>query len=230
MNPSIIEYTNIDSLADGPNDCKMPIDINLTIYKISFVYGMAILAPWNAVLSTLDFFDNETPDYPINFVISFAINGVMVIVVLLCIAYSEIGSNGFKINFMFFITGIILILLPIWIDQTKVWFGQRTCFWLTVAVLVLLGALTAISQSAVLSYMAMLPDQKYMAIACFAMGVSAIIQNAIRAIVLEVFPSKDLGGVLIYFALTSIMLFIAASFYFIEKGNQFSLHYSKVTR
>ena len=77
---------------------------------------MAILAPWNAVLSALDFFDAETPDYPINFVISFAINGVMVIVVLLCIAYSEMGSNGFKINFIFFLTGLILILLPLWID------------------------------------------------------------------------------------------------------------------
>ena len=58
-----------------------------------------------------------------------------------------------------------------------------------------------------------------MAIACFAMGVSAIVQNIIRAMVLSIFPSKDIGGVLIYFGLTSVMLFIAASMYFIEKDN-----------
>ena len=51
------------------------------------------------------------------------------------------------------------------------------------------------------------------------MGVSAIVQNIIRAMVLSIFPSKDIGGVLIYFGLTSVMLFIAASMYFIEKDN-----------
>lgn len=45
------------------------------------------MAPWNAIISSLDFFTAATPNYPINFVISFAINGIMVLVVLICIAY-----------------------------------------------------------------------------------------------------------------------------------------------
>jgi hypothetical protein len=94
-------------------ETKWPKDINNTVYWISFLYGMAILAPFNAILSTLDFFESETPNYPITFVISFAINGVMVVVVLLCIAYSEVGSNKIKINLMFAITALLLLVIPI---------------------------------------------------------------------------------------------------------------------
>ena len=115
------------------------------MYWVSFLYGMAILAPFNAVLSTLDFFSAETPDYPISFVISFAINGVMVIVVLFCIAYSELGSNKVKINLMFALTALLLIVLPLLVEQSRVLFGQVVCFWLTVILLVLLGILTAVS-------------------------------------------------------------------------------------
>ena len=91
----------------------VPKDVNNTVYWISFLYGAAILAPFNAILSTLDFFESQTPNYPITFVISFAINGVMVVVVLLCIAYSEVGSNKIKINLMFGLTALLLVLIPI---------------------------------------------------------------------------------------------------------------------
>ena len=106
---------------------------------------MAILAPFNAVLSTLDFFSAETPNYPISFVISFAINGIMVIVVLLCIAYSEIGSNKVKINIVFALTAVLLIALPLVVEKSKIWFGELVCFWITVTLLVVLGALTGVS-------------------------------------------------------------------------------------
>lgn len=64
--------------------------------------------------------------------------------------------------------------------------------------------------------MAKIPDQKYMAIASVAMGVSALIQNAIRALVLLQFSSTDLTGTLIYYGLTASMLIIASLMYFIE--------------
>ena len=186
---------------------------------------MAILAPFNAVLSTLDFFTGETPNYPISFVISFAINGVMVIVVLLCIAYSELGSNKAKINLMFALTAMLLCVLPLIVDKSRIIFGELVCFWLTVVLLVLLGILTAVSQSAVLSYMSALQDLKYMAIASFAMGVSALIQNAIRALVLLTFNSANLTGILIYYSITSILLLIASACYYLEKENSFSIYY-----
>ncbi len=54
--------------------------------------------------------------------------------------------------------------------------------------------------------MAMIPDQKYMAIACFAMGVSALIQNGVRALVLFSLPNSNFTGVLIYYGLTAGIL------------------------
>lgn len=123
----------------------LPIDKNNTIYRVSFLYGIAILAPQNAIISTLDFFNKLTPSYPISFVVSFAINGVMVIVVLLCIAYSEVGSNKIKINLMFFLTGLLLLAIPILTAQSKIWFGELACFWIAVALMVLLGVITAVS-------------------------------------------------------------------------------------
>jgi len=55
-----------------------------------------------------------------------------------------------------------------------------------------------------------------MAIACFAMGVSALTQNAIRAILLITFSSSDLSGVIMYYGLTSLILLAASACFFIE--------------
>lgn len=106
---------------------------------------MAILAPFNAILSTLDFFETETPNYPITFVISFAVNGVMVIVVLLCIAYSEVGTNKFKINLTFALTAVLLLVIPNIVQESKNLWGELVCFWITVILMILMGVLTAVS-------------------------------------------------------------------------------------
>lgn len=127
------------------------------IYWVSFIYGLSIIAPWNAILSTLDFFAASTPDYPITFVVSFAINGVMVVVVLLCIAYSDRGTHAAKINMTFLLTALLLVLLPVTVNYT-IRLGQSASFWITCSYLVLIGCLTAVSQSAVLAYLAKLPD------------------------------------------------------------------------
>jgi hypothetical protein len=70
--------------------------------------------------------------------------------------------------------------------------------------------------------MSKLPDQKYMAMASVAMGVSALIQNAIRALILLEFSSTDLTGTLVYYALTASMLIIASLMFFIEKNSKFA--------
>ena len=71
-----------------------------------------MMTPWNTILSSLDFFTQEMPNYPISFVISFAVNGVMVLVILVAIAFSEYGSHATKVNLMFFLTAITLVMIP----------------------------------------------------------------------------------------------------------------------
>jgi len=82
------------------------------------VYGVCIIAPWNAILSTLEFFVVSMPNYPISFVVSFAINGIVVFVVLICMAYSEKGSHALKVNFIFAVTAIVLLLVPFFVRFT----------------------------------------------------------------------------------------------------------------
>jgi hypothetical protein len=130
----------------------VPKDHHNSIYWVCLIYGLAVLAPFNAVLSTQDFFAAKMPGYPIEFVLSFAINGVIFLVVIIAIAYPEKGSHGWKINTMFGLTSLILVLIPFVTILTSHFYGAAVCFWATCALLVILGVVTAISQAAFFGY------------------------------------------------------------------------------
>ena len=67
--------------------------------------------------------------------------------------------------------------------------------------------------------MSVITDPKYMATASVAMGISALIQNFIRAVCLLVIPLKTLLEVNIYYAVSSIILVCAGLTYSIERRN-----------
>ena len=52
------------------------------------------------------------PDYPITYVVSFAVNGVMVIVVLLCLIWPQVGSHNVKIHISIFLSGLLTLFIP----------------------------------------------------------------------------------------------------------------------
>lgn len=64
----------------------MPHDEGNKVYNIFLIWGIGVLLPWNAVLSTMDFFDAETADptkvftLKPDFVYAFAVNGLAVAV------------------------------------------------------------------------------------------------------------------------------------------------------
>ena len=53
------------------------------------------------------------PDFPITFVVSFAVNGVMVVVVLICLAKPRLASHPIKINLALFLSGLLTLLVPL---------------------------------------------------------------------------------------------------------------------
>ena len=67
--------------------------------------------------------------------------------------------------------------------------------------------------------MSVITDPKYMATASVAMGISALIQNVIRAVCLLAIPLKTLLEVTIFYIVSSIILVFAAFAYFIERRN-----------
>jgi len=56
------------------------------------------------------------PDYPITFVATFAVNGVMVLVVLISLAAPTLLPHGIKINVSLFLSGLLTLLLPIFAE------------------------------------------------------------------------------------------------------------------
>lgn len=79
----------------------------------SFFYGMAVTSPFNFITFQLTFFERKMPDYPFSYIVTFAVNGVMVLVVLLCLAVPRIASHSVKINLALFISGLLTLFMPI---------------------------------------------------------------------------------------------------------------------
>jgi hypothetical protein len=76
---------------------EAPEDKYNLIYFTMMVYGVAMLAPWNAVLSTMHFYKEELPGTNIDFMIAFAMNGIMIFVVLACVFFTKDKlANGFS--------------------------------------------------------------------------------------------------------------------------------------
>lgn len=78
----------------------------------AFLYGLAVTSPFNFITMTLPFYAKRMPDYPIEYIVTFAVNGIMVLVVLICLAEPRIASHSVKINLSIFISGVLTLLLP----------------------------------------------------------------------------------------------------------------------
>ena len=145
LNYDTVDETSLELVTNKEElEGSLELEQDNTVLIVSFVYGVAVLSPFNAILSTLDFFTDAMPGYPISFVVSFAINGVMVLVVILCIAYSEVGSHKIKINLMFLLTAVLLIAVPF----LTAFFAEKSAeasFWVTCTLLLVMGAITAVS-------------------------------------------------------------------------------------
>ena len=113
------------------------------------------------------------PDYPVSFVVSFAMHGTSLIVVIIYLAYPEVGSHTLKVSIMFLINSVIMIALPFIVFVLSESAGQGTCFWIVVSILCFLGATIAISNAAVMAFMSVLPAE-YMTICLTAFGVAGM--------------------------------------------------------
>jgi len=58
-----------------------PKDTGNVVWWIFLLWGIGVLLPWNAVLSTFDYFEYETKGYSLSpsFVFPFAVNGLAVV-------------------------------------------------------------------------------------------------------------------------------------------------------
>lgn len=104
------------------------------------IWGIGVLLPWNAVLSTMDFFDGETfkPGFSLlpDFVYGFAVNGLAVLVTILVIIYGHKLSDRTRIQMGMFINAIIMLALPFTAHYIK---DPVSTFWCCFALLFVFG-------------------------------------------------------------------------------------------
>ena len=116
---------------------------------------MVMLIPWNCVVSTVPFYAASLPNTNIVYMISFAMNGVMALVTILCVIFADPAKHrALKINFMFLVAGIFLMFLPLVVHSSLSAFeGIWPSYWITLFSLCIFGILTTISQASCLSLM-----------------------------------------------------------------------------
>jgi hypothetical protein len=119
---------------------EAPEDKYNLIYFTMMVYGVAMLAPWNAVLSTMHFYKEELPGTNIDFMIAFAMNGIMIFVVLACVFFTKdkLANRFLKVNMVFLVTSVVMVLVPITVRksaESSVTLG----YWVTLILLTAIG-------------------------------------------------------------------------------------------
>ncbi len=77
---------------------KAPEDHHNIAYYMVLMFGLATLLPWNAVLTSLDFFDSKMHDYKPASVFGFAVNGLLIFTSMGNMIYGNKYSFNLRIS------------------------------------------------------------------------------------------------------------------------------------
>ena len=75
-----------------------PEDKNNIAYYMVLLFGLGTLLPWNAVLTSLDFFDSKMHDYKPASVFGFAVNGLLIFTSMGNMVYGSKYSFNLRIS------------------------------------------------------------------------------------------------------------------------------------
>ena len=195
------------------DDCPFTDTKNI-VACTAFLYGVAVTSPYNFILLSLPYIQGQMPDYPITFVATFAVNGVMVFVVFICLALPNMLSHAIKINLSLFFSGLLTLLLPLTAEAIS---GQAARFWVAICLMLLTGVGMGLALAQTLSYMSSMPE-RYMALNSMGIGFSGLISLILYGILLECFKDDDHAFALniIFYSMNFVLMTGIASMYFIE--------------
>lgn len=103
--------------------------------------GVGILAPWNTILTAMDWFNTIYPDRNIAFIFTIIIYTPFVFLQPLIIWKGDALSFNLRIAFCFFLTSILLVLCPVLAAFTDPSMG----YWLSCILVGLLGIVNCIA-------------------------------------------------------------------------------------
>ena len=159
------------------------------------------------------------PDYPIDYIVTFAVNGVMVLVVFICLAQPKLASHAVKINLSIFISGFLTLIMP---PAIKLCPGQASAFSVTVALMFFIGVTQALALAQTLSYMSFMPE-RYMALNSMGIGFSGLISLGINTLLLVCFDeSAEFARVMTSYTLCFLLMAGISAMYFVECKSDFA--------
>ena len=92
---------------------KEPEDRNNIAYYMVLLFGLGTLLPWNAVLTSLDFFDSKMHEYKPASVFGFAVNGLLIFTSIGNMIYGQKYSFNLRISGGQLATAVLMIALPL---------------------------------------------------------------------------------------------------------------------
>ena len=147
---------NSFNAAGGP-----PEDKGNFVYMVALFNGIAVLLPWNAILSNLDFMNFRMPDYQPAANFPFAVNSLQLVAMILVQLYTSTWSYNFKLGVMYLIISVLTIILPFVAEFEHK--NEGTDFTLCVIILFCFGIGVAFTQASGFAFTGVLPG-KYIGI------------------------------------------------------------------
>lgn len=117
-----------------------------TMKWVFVVYGFSALAIFNCILSSLDFFIEQMPDYNPSFWVGLGLN------LFVCVAMVFVLIYGHKLNYSFKNHGAILIQIPLTLSlplSAQYFEDVKTRFLLYVFNMMILGAVNSLQLAAI---------------------------------------------------------------------------------
>ena len=180
--------------------------------------------PFNFITLTLSFYDERITNYPLDFIVTFAVNGAMVVVVFFCLAKPGIARHTIMINLAILLAGFFTLLLPFVVVLSGD--NQALAFWLTIPLMFLVGIAQATALTQTLSYMSYMPE-RFMALNSMGIGFSGLLSLLVNAILQLIFDSKsqDFTRTTISYFICFLIMAGASSMYFVEKNSNYARYF-----
>ena len=187
---------------------KIPFLANLF-----FLYsGIASLLGWNALLTALDFYNLQYPEYQVYFYLPIPKFVSQVVALLLIFKMTKYLSLNFRIYGLLLLMSALFVVLPLVANYMP----GTTGFWLSVVFIFIFGFSNSIMQASCVAITSMFPG-KCMALFFTGTGIAGSLISLVRVFVLLGFGDSGDGliiGTIVYFVISACLQIVTIFIYF----------------
>ena len=119
------------------------------------LFGIASLLPWNAVLTSLDFFEGKMHKYHPSSVFGFAVNGLLIFTSIWTMIYGKKYPFVLRISGGYLVIAVLMIALPLITNALT----SGNAFAADITILLVFGVFGGIVQSSTFALGGMLPPK-----------------------------------------------------------------------